>query len=570
MENGEMLLISKNAVERLINDDRFTLPHERSFLTNYQRFITEYFKSKAFAEKVMLLLYMEVGTGKTLTSLVCGIDGLADGRFKRVVVLSPKSVQDEFIKNLELFYRLSGVGRDRRGTMLKNAIESNIIMIPYNANNSNAQFRALGDLEDSLFIIDEAHLFMKSIIKVCLLPNQMTRNIGNAKRIYDMIKKLKRKKVILLTGTPSTKHPFETVPMFNLAGCDLPNTYELFNEKYVDKDLLIIKNQNDLKRRLSGIVAYVGAEDKKQGLRASELIVEDVEMSEPQYKQYLFDYGLELKERGFSNKRNIYGLVFGAKSSFHSKTFEDCIYWNSCLSGVEKDTDRYKVDPQVGGLEIDNVHCPKIVKMFKDTEQINGLCVFYFRFVRMYGVETMEAMLKKKGYQLASNNSDLVFSSKSKRFVLFTGSVSYETRIKWKNIFNDERNKYGEYVKYLILSPSGAVGVTLRNVRYLGIGSCEFQYSTVRQIMGRCNRLGSHLALPLKDRTLLNKLYLSKKNEKYYKQNKSEIDVLCSRMAPDWDEKAPTIERCIYQDSLYDDRVNESFRNCLKEVSIIK
>ena len=38
----------------------------------------------------------------------------------------------------------------------------------------------------------------------------------------------------------------------------------------------------------------------------------------------------------------------------------------------------------------------------------------------------------------------------------------------------------------------------------------------------------------------------------------------------DGEETAPTIERCIYQDSLYDDRINESFRECLKEVSIIK
>ena len=391
------------------------------------------------------------------------------------------------------------------------------------------------------------------------------RNVGNAKRIYDSINRLKDKKVILLTGTPSTKHPFETVPMFNLAGCQLPNTYELFNARYVDNDLKVIKNSQELKIKLRGIVAYVGADNAKQGLKASELIVEDVEMSAQQYKQYLWDYSLELKERGFSNKRNIYGLMFGAKSSFHAKTFEDSVYWNDELKPDTKTEDRYN-----GTIKPDKVHCPKIVKMFDDTAELRGPCVFYFRFVRMYGIETMEAKLKAEGYSLSPHDEQKVFTSKGKRYVLFTGLVSYNVRVKWKQIFNDPRNKYGEYVKYLLLSPSGAVGVTLRNVRYLGIGSCEFQYSTIRQIMGRCNRLGSHLALPPNERILTNKLYLSSKNKSYYKANKADIDKLCSREAPDWSEVAPTIERCIYQDSLYDDMINESFRKCLREVSIIK
>lgn len=555
---NDMLLVSSDAVDRLMNSVMFGGDNKK-FLTGYQRFITEYFASEKFKSKTMLLLYMEVGTGKTLTSLVCGVNGLKSKMFKRVIVLSPKSVQDEFVKNLELYYRLGEVKKSEQ-----NMINDKIVMIPYNANNSNAQVKWLGDLEDSLFIIDEAHLFMKSIIKVNLIPNQTVRNVGNAKRIYDMINKLKRKKVILLTGTPSTKHPFETVPMFNLAGCGLPQTYELFNEKYVDKVRMEIQNRRDLKQKLEGIVAYVSTNDESQQLKATKLIVEDVEMSVGQYKQYLEDYKLELKERGFSNKRNIYGLVFGAKSSFHAKTFEDSIYWNQKLD-PNNSKDRY-----VGEIIADKAHCPKIVKMYEDSQKINGSCVFYFRFVRMYGVETMAAKLEKEGYKLASNDTEKVFAKKDKRYVLFTGDVSYQTRIKWKNIFNDKRNMYGEYVKYLILSPSGSVGVTLKNVRYLGIGSCEFQYSTVRQIMGRANRLGSHLDLPVKDRTLLNKLYLSSKNMSYYRQNKEDIDFICSREAPDWQEVAPTIERCIYQDSLIDDRINESFRECLREVSIIK
>lgn len=551
----DALLISCDRVAELMakSDEQ-----DMKFLMSYQKFILTYFMSKAFENKCLLMLYMEVGTGKTLTSLVCGVCGIKSGKFKRIVVLSPKSVQDEFVKNLELFYKLAKV--DDRNKLK----DSQFIMLPYNANNSGAQFKRLGNLEHTLFIIDEAHLFMKSVIKVSLMPNTKVRNIGNAKRIYDIINKLKNKKVLLLTGTPATKHPFETVPMWNLAGCDMPSTFEDFCERYINNGEL--DNVGELKRKLNGLVAYVGSRNINypNQVRAKKLEVIDVPMSAGQYRQYLYDYALELEEKGFTNKRNVYGLLFGAKSSFHAKTFEDSIYWNENLTNQPKE-DRY-----TGSIVVDVKHMPKVLKMIEDAEQIHGTCVMYFRFVRMYGADAMCKALEKMGYMLCEKDASKVFEKPAKRYVLFTGDVDYSRRIAWKHIFNDSRNKYGDYVKYLVLSPSGSVGITLKNVRFLGIGSCEFQYSTIRQIMGRCNRLNSHLDLPDKDRTLTNKLYLASKNKKVYEDGKKHIDKVCERRAPGWNETAPTIERCIYQDSIFDDMINEKFRELLRGVSIIK
>lgn len=547
-----MLILSQSGVSKYVSSLN---KDDKEFLTKYQSHIVNYFKSASFKNKLLLLLYMEVGTGKTLTSLACGIEGIKLKLFKRIVILSPKSVQDEFEKNLELYFKLGG-----KPDMTQ--LEDKIIMIPYNANNSSKQMSVLGNLEHSLFIIDEAHLFMKSIIKVSLLPSEKrNNNVGNAKKIYDMIDKLNHKKILCLTGTPSSKHPFETIPMFNLAGCNFPSTFETFSNEYVDNIRCEIKNKQKLIEKIKGLVVYVGANNSNQKLKASKLKIIETEMSESQYKQYLIDYEKELNEKGFTNKRNVFGLLFGAKSSFHAKTFEDCVYWNDSLTNQDKN--RY-----VGSIKVDTEHCPKIIRMFNDTKSINGTCVFYFRFVRMYGTETMETKLKQEGYVLPSNDED-IFKTKRKRYVLFTGSVPYETRIKWKNYFNDKRNMYGEYIKYLILSPSGSVGVTLKNVRYLGIGSVEFNYSSIRQIMGRVNRLNSHIDLPIDDRILNNFIYISTKNAKYYGKHKKEIDKICYRKAPDHVEEAPSIERIIFQDSLKDDKINESFRHCLISSSVI-
>ena len=277
---------------------------DKSFLTKYQENIVSYFKSTDFKDKVLLLLYMEVGTGKTLTSLVCGIEGIKLNMFKRIVILSPKSVQDEFEKNLQLYYELSGKPN-------MNEINDKIIMIPYNANNSFKQVQYLGNLENTLFIIDEAHLFMKSIIKVSLLPTEQRKdNVGNAKKIYDLIDSLQHKKIICLTGTPSAKHPFETIPMFNLAGCNFPNNFEMFCDEYIDNNKCKIQNKNKLMNKIKGLIAYVCSDSSKQKLKSSPLKIKEVEMSKNQYVQYLIDYKKELAERGFTNKKNVFGLMF--------------------------------------------------------------------------------------------------------------------------------------------------------------------------------------------------------------------------------------------------------------------
>lgn len=553
MNDGYILEFNVNVYKELFNRLNGS---SKLMLTDYQQKIQKYFLNDKTHN--MLLLYMEVGTGKTMTSLACGIAGVELKLFDHIIILSPKSVQDEFIRNLEFYWKIRNNPKIQKGFILH--------MVPYNAGNAFKQLLKLkkqfGTFERSLFIIDEAHLFFKSVIKVQLSPENTAasgnvNNVGNAKHIYDLIKRLRDKRVICLTGTPSAKHPFETVPMFNLSNAGLPEDYNEFNMRYVDADTWKIIRTTELKNKLNGLIAYVKANSEKQKLKVSKLVEVNVELSYNQYKQYLKDYALEVEESGFTNKHNIYGMKFGARSSFHSKTFEDCLYWNPYI----KDKERYRGEDK---MIIDKEHCPKIIKMYEDSKKYK-LCVFYFHYVRMYGVDTMEQLLIKEGYKLAGDDA---LSTPGKRYVLFTGAQSYKQATKYKHMFNDKLNKNGEYIKYLLLSPSGAVGLTLRNVRYLGIGSAEFSYSTIRQILGRCNRLNSHIQLPEEERKLDNFIYISTKNNKLFKEYTKKIMKLCTRTAPNYNEIAPTIERCIYQDSLLDDMICESYRELMREISI--
>lgn len=540
--------------EKMFVDDEFKL--FGSGFTTYQNEVIKFFKEDS---RTALLLYFTVGCGKTLTALGCGYAGIREGNFKNVIVLSPKSIQDEFKQNTVLLESF------KQNSNFFEVFKTKIHMIPYNASNSFLQLKRLEKtvpLDDCIWIIDELHLFLRSIIKVRIDPSKPLLNTvetGNAERILKLIKSSKNKKVIGLTGTPVFKYPVEITPFFNLNKVKLPENIEDFNKRYVETkgDDVLLKNVDELKDKLKDSVAFVSLPDT-QHLKATDLEEIEVEMSVEQYKKYLKDYENECNEEGFSKGKNRFGIHFGKISTFHARTFQDSVYVPQDIKGLPA---------------INKFTSPKVMKMFEDTKDIHGKCAFYFRFVEI-GVKTMEQKLKLEKFKLLTLDDIKDFKNnklkKGKRYITFTGEESDSLRNKFKNIFNDPRNNYGEYVKYIILSPSGSTGITLKCVRFLGLGSVDFNFGQITQILGRCNRLNSHIDLPEKDRTLVNRIYLSTKNEKYYVNHKEEIDVLCERKTWKFEtEDALCIERIIFQDSKKDDLVNEEFRKVLREVSIL-
>ena len=604
--NEEQLLLKLSA-NKTINDFIKKLPMEHMFLKNYQYVIYQYFLSKHFSDKQLLLLWLSVGRGKTLLSVACAIAGIQSHMFERVIILSPKAIQDEFHSNLRLYFKLLTEYNLEYAEKLYEKYISFFHFIAYNSWKAYENLSSISDLEKSLFIIDEAHLFMNAVMKVQLGENDMKSKklqyVGNCKRIYDTIRSIKRKKILILTGTPSAKTPFECIPMFNLAFKKpiIEEDVEKFTKKYIDNINKTIIHPDILRRKLNGLIAYVPSADEiarkfkrynEYVPRASELKIINVEMSRGQYVQYLEDYKLELDEGGFAGKKNVYGWNYGSFSTFHTKTFEDCIYWNESIrTGDPESRNR-------GKIIIDKTHCPKIFKMYEDSENIDGSCVFYFRFTSRYGIECMEELLLKKDYEKVSfsssdnlrNNestddmdidsddyideiilsdhsttleriSNAIFKQKRKRYAVFSGDESMIMRNIYKNIFNDPRNCRGEYIKYLLISPSGSVGITLKNVRFLGIGSVEFNYSAIEQILGRVNRLNSHNDLPLEDRTIENRIYIMTKNKSYYEKHKHDVNELCSRTSEGITEKCPSIENIIYHDAIADNKINIDFKN---------
>lgn len=637
MSKYDIKSISGGAQSSEINDYIKSIKNDNADIILYQEITARYFTSKFMDKSDMLLLYWDMGSGKTIGSLLCAIRALESNNYKQIVVLSPKSIQDVFLGNLKKLCRIIGKNA-LRGNYLYRYYYDRIQLIPYNAWNANEQLKSLGNLEDTIFIIDEVHLFIKSVIKVNVTQKDMKspnkKNVGNAKRIYDMIRNLKNKKILCLTGTPLAKFSFEMVPLFNLSYRDkdlFTENYNTFQSKYYDSDKEELRKDKyqQLLKKIDGKVSYVPPVDA--GVKVSKLKEVLVEMSVGQFKQYVYDYCLELEENGYTSSVNIFGMPFGSISSYHTKTFQDCLYWNSELDisnfdevvfknervlkemsgGVaeekEESFDEYEPPyshihkyPQnfeeyfdnmeakkvIGGANdeedddsgseirhnikkfvIDKNHCPKLIKMYEDSTKYEGIKCFYFRLTRTYGCDTMEKVLQKYGYSLA--NPDKVFDSEGKHYVVFTGKISQETRNNYMRMINDKRNSMGNYIQYIIISPSGQVGISLHNVRFLGIGTTEFNYAAIRQIQTRCVRYKSHDDLPPNKRTLEQRIYFASPNKSYLASHIKNLSIILSRTDP-WikNEKHPSIERIIYYNSMHDDIPMQAFRKLLYKASI--
>ena len=343
------------------------------------------------------------------------------------------------------------------------------------------------------------------------------------------------------------------MPFFNLNGCEFPTNIDEFNKLYLLDGTLI--NTNTLRKSLRGMVCRI----KNEIINASPLKCVYVEMSYPQYHQYVEDYKQELQESSHAPYVNPFGIKYGSISTFHTKTFGDCVYWDERI--VMKGFNKNNCEP-------DSEHCPKLIKMLNDTKNVNGLCVFYFKYTNIHGIEGMERVMNNNGIHKYDNSKKYGTQHETQNaptYAIFSGKESSIERDRIKHIFNSFENRHGDIIKYLLLSPAGSTGISLKNVLFLGIGTVDFDYSNIRQIMGRVERIGSHRDLNVKN--VDKRIYVMRKNNKYFNEFRKELLELFTRTSEGITEICPTIENIILHDAYADDKINEQFRELLSKCS---
>ena len=181
-------------------------------------------------------------------------------------------------------------------------------------------------------------------------------------------------------------------------------------------------------------------------------------------------------------------------------------------------------------------YSPKFLNILEnilDSEYL-GLHLIYSQFRTLEGIGILKLVLEANGFtrfrikEVNKGNWLLDISEENRgkpMFALYTGTESAEEKEIIRNVFNgtwkyiptglaeqlitiSSNNLYGEIIKVLMITASGAEGISLRNVRYVHITEPYWHPVRLQQVIGRARRICSHQDLPEMERTVDVFLYL--------------------------------------------------------------
>jgi len=135
--------------------------------------------------------------------------------------------------------------------------------------------------------------------------------------------------------------------------------------------------------------------------------------------------------------------------------------------------------------------------MFFNIMKSKGSALIYTNYVLMEGIQLMKVYLKYFGYSLYKDEKT---GNIGHRYAEYHGNVDVEMRELYKSAFNDPKNKTGDLIKIIMISPAGVEGISLRNVRQIHIFEPYWHEVRITQMIGRGIRLLSHCDLPMNER----------------------------------------------------------------------
>ena len=238
-------------------------------------------------------------------------------------------------------------------------------------------------------------------------------------------------------------------------------------------------------------------------------------------------------------------------------------------------------------------YSPKFLNMLENIEDpdFRGLHLIYTQFRTLEGVGILKVILEANGFvqfKIKKNESgiwQLNIPEKGKpTFALYTGTEEDEEKEIIRNIYNSDwdkipsslvseltpistNNLYGEIIKVLMITASGAEGISLKNTRYVHITEPYWHPVRTEQVIGRARRICSHQALPEELRTVKVFLYLMTFTEK---QLESEASVqLKIQDVSKLDKSLPiTSDEALYEISSIKEKINKELLKAITESSM--
>lgn len=321
----------------------------------------------------------------------------------------------------------------------------------------------------------------------------------------------------------------------------LPTDFEQFMNTFVDG--LSIKNPLMFARRIQGLVSYYKGADERllpKRLEEDSTLVK-VPMSEEQFLRYLEARWEEIqREKRQARMKSDLDSDFGSfrmtsrlvcnyaippelrVTTEEGATEETLIEKTEVLESLKRDPQRYLT------LEALQKFSPKMAHMLTDIQKNvkNYENQFiYSQYRSLEGLGVFAAVLEANGFQpynLVKKQGiweeDPAMDPEKPAYAMFVGGNEEEREL-YRQIFNqDYSDTFPQTLKDSIKkhrlcvfmgSSAAAEGITLADVRNVYIMEAYWNPARIDQVIGRAIRICSHRKLPLEERTVTVKLYLS-------------------------------------------------------------
>lgn len=392
----------------------------------------------------------------------------------------------------------------------------------------------------------------------------------------------------------------------------LPDSFDDFMDKFYKYDK--ISESSLLKRRIAGLTSYFPDIDRLLPKYVGKMNIIYCEMSEYQYSVYQELRSTEIKTDKNIKKIKKLGIksMFDVSSMYRSFTRAACnfVFPKEVPRPVkdkpnDDEEDDDDDDDNIKELNIDietlkklnnpkylhrdylSEYSTKYLEILNHIEKYDSLQLFYSNFKKYEGVGVFRLVLLNNGYsefKLKKMGRDWVVdvdpNDNKPKFVLHTGSVSEEEKRiirdvfngKWealpsgvkKYVSNYKNNFYGEVIKIIMITKSGAEGISLNNVQDVHI--CEPHWHPVRieQVIGRARRICSHTSLPKEDQVVRVNIYISKISDEIIEKMNTTIKL------NDTNEQGKVIstDEYMYNIMTRKERVNKQMLETIKSSAI--
>jgi SNF2 family DNA or RNA helicase len=485
-----------------------------------------------------LLIYHGMGLGKTRTSMITAESLLREKQIRKCVIISPLATVHSFVKELAILRGLlpSGVSF---GTLQKNELQNILaslskeysfvtlksinmlvsferaVKLAVSGKNPSEFDKQLGlfadmnkSLNQVLVVVDESQEF----------TNAIYNGSNNAMKLFMHILNSEGVRLLFLSGTPMINDVYECALIFNMlrglrgtisAFSDNP---ELFHKRYVSNNKMI--NSIKFKERITGLVSHVKTEisaaQREHMPKQNPIRILSIPMSSFQWKEYISFRHKEIEKEAKSYRRRdekTSGMFTKVKSSLMSSyRIRSRIVSNFALPERIKTFDSALEQLTKEDLSLPElaIYSPKTAVMLEIINKIpneDGVILIYSNFTNYGGISMIAQVLEHQGYininKVLDDKSYHTKEHEFKGFVIYTGDVNEQTRTKILSLEHLPDNKNGKYIRIVLLSSCGSLGIDLKHVRNVILFEPYWNMARLYQSLARAIRMNSLDAFPL-------------------------------------------------------------------------